>query len=55
LTVEAAIKKLEAEAEWHRSQGNWAAAHDWQRYANELARLAAMANNLPRRPAVRKA
>jgi hypothetical protein len=54
VTVEQAIKKLQAEADYHRSEGRWTAAHDWQRYANELAHLAAMAKALPRRPAPKR-
>lgn len=50
MTTEAAVKKLLAEAEWHRSQGRWDVGHEYQRHANELSRLASMAKRLPRRP-----
>lgn len=50
MTVEAAIKKLKAEADWHRSQGRWDVGHEYQCYANDLARLASIATRLPRRP-----
>lgn len=54
LTIEQAIKKLQAEADWHRSEGRWNVAHDWQQKAGELARLAASAKNLPVRPKPKK-
>jgi hypothetical protein len=50
MTTDAAIKKLEAEADYHRSQGRWDVGHEYQRYANELGRLASIATSLPKRP-----
>lgn len=54
MTVEQAIRKLKSEADYHRSQGRWDVGHEYQRYANELGRLASIANSLPKRPAARK-
>jgi hypothetical protein len=46
-SVEQAHLRLEAEAQRHRENGNYAAGHDYQRMANEFARLASMAEKLP--------
>jgi maltooligosyltrehalose synthase len=39
--------RLEMEAKRQREAGNYAAAHDTQRHANEFARLASLAERLP--------
>jgi len=39
--------RLEMKAKQLRDQGAHAAAHDWQRMANEFARLASTAEKLP--------
>ena len=50
MTTETAIKKLKAEAAWQRTQGRYEVAHEYQRDASDLARLAQIAAKLPRRP-----
>jgi hypothetical protein len=46
-SVEQAHLRLEAEAQRLRANGNYGAGHDYQRLANEFARLASMAEKLP--------
>jgi hypothetical protein len=47
MTTEQAHMRLEAEAQRLRDRDLHAAANDWQRMANEFARLAGMAERLP--------
>jgi hypothetical protein len=48
MTTARAIKLLEQEAERLRGEGHYAAAHDWQRRANEMRHLVALAVGLSR-------
>lgn len=50
MNTETAVKKLKAEAVWQRTQGRYEVAHEYQRDATDLARLAQIASKLPRRP-----
>lgn len=54
MTIEQAIRKLLAEAEYHRSEDRWDVGHEWQRKADELAHLFATAKGLPNRPKPKK-
>jgi len=48
MTTEQAVARLLAEADRHRAEGRWNVGHEWQQRADELARLASLAQQLPR-------
>lgn len=48
MTTDQAVARLLARADLLREEGHHAAAHDWQRMADEMRRLAAEAERLPR-------
>jgi hypothetical protein len=54
MTTSQAHARLLAEAERHRKEGRWDIGHEWQRRANDLARLASMAEGLPRAKEARR-